>query len=220
MRTGISFFDDQDPKVGDLWIVASGPAMGRSTIVRNVAVGIADNLVTGRVAYWDLERTYATWRTRIEAMGSDVPAVLDYRNESARGTRDLLSVLDRGAQSIQHVLVVVDNFGLFTDDVVEDLKTFKNWLVRAGRMGLVGMQLPRSVWGKMKTEGDVNPDSLPEHLLDSGDAVFACGKTPQGEVESGAADTLRVVVCKSPTGLRDPHNHRAFIWHQKTGRID
>lgn len=194
--------------------------MGKSTVVRNLAVGIADNLAGGRVAYWDLERAPAAWRAKIEAMGADVPAALDYRNETARSEKSVLSVLDRGARSNQHVLIVVDHFGLFTDDVAGDLKTLKNWLVRAGRMGIVGVQLPRSIWGKMKAEGEINPDTLPEYVLDNGDAVFTCGKTPQPAIEKGIPDTLRVVVCKSPTGLRDPENRRAFIWHHRTGRID
>jgi predicted ATP-dependent serine protease len=222
MQIGIEFFDKQEPKPGDLWLVASGPSMGKSTVLRNIAVGIADNLDGGRITYWDLEQTYAAWRSRIEKMGCDVPATLTYRNDSAYldGHRngEILPALNLGAPSGTAV-VVIDHFDLFTETHDAGLKTLKIWLVRTGKFGIVSMSLPREVWGNLKAEGEIHPDSLPEHMLDNADAVFACGKTPQRAIDNGDADTLRVVVCKTPTGLRDPHNYHAFIWNHKTGRI-
>ena len=220
MRTGIEFFDRQDPKPGDLWIVASGPAMGKSTVLRNIAVGLADHLQEGRIAYWDIEHTFDVWRANILRMGCDVPAALSYRNEEVYHSGELVDLLTCTAASTTYRAIVVDKFNLVVPDVPEALPRLKIWLVRTGKLGLVSVQLPRNVWGKLKSEGDINPDSLPEHLLDNGDAVFTCGKTPQRAVEGGAADTLRVIVCKSPTGLRDPDNRKAFIWDHKTGRLN
>lgn len=225
MKIGIEFFDRQEPKPGDLWIVASGPSMGKTTVVRNIAVGLADHLDQGRITYWDLEQTYQSWRERIERMGCTVPAALNYRNNSAwqdgAAGAPLAWPLNEGAPT-GTVAVVIDQFDQFADPDKKDaaLKALKIWLVRTAKFGLLGMQLPRKVWGPMKTEGRLNPDSLPEYLLDNGDAVFACGQTPQHAVEHGDPDTLRVVVCKTPTGLRDDlSNHHAFIWDHKTGRI-
>jgi hypothetical protein len=180
MQIGIEFFDGQDPKPGDLWIVASGPAMGKSTVLRNIAVGIADNLSEGRIAYWDLEQTPTVWRQRIEAMGCAVPAAFDYRNDSAYqdGYADgkIIPALNIGAGASTRV-VVLDHFGLFTENVADALKTLKTWLVRTAKFGIVSLQLPREIWGKLKAEGQINPDSLPEHMLDHGDAVL-CAKLP------------------------------------------
>lgn len=223
MRTGIDFFDRQDPKPGDLWIVASGPAMGKTTVVRNVAVGLGDNLDEGHIGYWDMEHTPATWKEKIERMGCDVPAALLYRNEGVyEGDEHLEEVLTRGAGMPTYKAVVIDHFGLMfrlREHQDDGLRRLKVWLVRTGKFGLVSVQLPREVWGKLKTEGEINPDSLPEPILDNGDAVFTCGKTPQRAVEGGVADTLRVIVCKSPTGLRDPDNRHAFVWDHQTGRL-
>ena len=223
MKTGIDFFDMHEPKPGDLWIITSGPAMGKTTVVRNLAVGIADHLPEGRIVYWDLEQTNHAWRSRIEAMGCNVPAALDYRNDSAYqdGYIDgkIIPALNIGAGSTTPV-VIVDHFGLFTDNLDEALKTLKTWLVRTAKFGIISLKLPRENWGKLKSEGQINPDALPEYMLDYGDAVFACGKTPQQAIDSGEPDTLRVIVCKTPTGLRDGMSkHHAFIWDHKTGRL-
>lgn len=223
MKTGISFFDTHDPKPGDLWIVASGPSMGKSTVLRNLAVGIADHLEEGHIAYWDLEQTNQTWRAKIEAMECDVPAAFNYRNDSAYqdGYTDgkIIPALNIGAGSATSV-VIIDHFSLFTETVDEALKTLKTWLVRTAKFGIVSLPFPREIWGQLKSEGRINPDSIPEHMLDHGDAVFACGMTPQRAVDSGEPDTLRVTVCKTPTGLRDGmSHHHAFIWDHKTGRL-
>lgn len=225
MKIGIEFFDRHEPKPGDLWIVASGPAMGKTTVLRNLAVSLADHLGEGYITYWDLEHTYATWRDKIEKMGCAVPVALTYRNDSAwldgYGGDYLAEPLNHGAPP-GTVAVVIDQFDLYArrEDVDIALKALKIWLVRTGRFGLVSMQLPRDVWGTMKAEGRLNPDALPEHMLDNGDAVFACGKTPKRALDHGDADTLRVVVCKTPTGLRDDqHTYHAFIWNHTTGRI-
>jgi hypothetical protein len=232
MKIGIEFFDRQEPKAGDLWLVASGPAMGKSTVLRNLAVGIADHLDGGRITYWDLEHTHATWRAKIEKAGCAIPATIVYRNDSAyqdgRHNGEILPALNLGAphpvpSSLNEMgrvqVVVIDPFDMFTENCAAGLKTLKSWLVRTGRFGIVSMQLPRSVWGGLKAEGAINPDTLPEHMLNTADALFVCGKTPQQSIDSGDADTLRVTVCKTPTGLRDPHNHHAFIWNHTTGRI-
>jgi predicted ATP-dependent serine protease len=219
MKTGIEFFDRQEPKPGDLWIVASGPAMGKSTVLRNIAVGLGDHLVEGHIAYWDVEHTPDVWRENILRMGCAVPASLSYRNEEVYHSGELVDLLTRSAASASYRAVVVDKFDLVVPDVAEALPRLKIWLVRTGKFGLVSLQLRREVWGKLKSEGEINPDSLPEHMLDNADAVFTCGKTPQRAVDGGAADTLRVIVCKSPTGLRDPDNHHAFLWDHQTGRL-
>lgn len=193
--------------------------MGRSTVLRNLAVGLADHLDGGRITYWDLEQTHTSWRQRIEKMGCSVPAALTYRNDDTRGlSLGIVETLNLGAPP-GVVAAVIDHFELFTDDPAEGLKHLKIWLVRTGKFGLVSMELPHDVWAKFKAEGEINPDTLPGHLLFYPTALFACGKTPQRALDHGDADTLRVIVCKTPTGLRDPHHHHAFIWNHKTGRI-
>ena len=219
MKTGIKFFDKQEPRPGDLWIVASGPAMGTSTVVRNIAVGLADHLPEGHIAYWDVEHTPDVWRANILRMGCDVPAALHYRNEEVYHSGELVDLLTRTTSATSYRAVVVDKFNLVVPDVAEALPRLKIWLVRTGKFGLVSLQLPREIWGKLKSEGEINPDSLPEHMLDNGDAVFTCGKTPQRAVDGGTPDTLRVIVCKSPTGLRGPDNRCAFVWDHQTGRL-
>lgn len=220
MLTGIEFFDALEPKPGDLWIVASGSSMGKTTVVRNLAVGLADQPECGQITYWDLEQTHQTWVEKIVRMGCLVPAAFLYRNDlslcDAYGLLSQLSTVPVEARA-----VVIDHFdlGVLTSNVVDALKGLKTWLVRSGKFGLISMQLPRSVWGTMKTEGRFDPDTTPEHMLDIADAVFVCGKTPQRYVDRGEADTLRVVACKSPAGIREPHNQHAFTWDHRTGRI-
>ena len=219
MKTGIEFFDRQQPKPGDLWIIASGPAMGKSTVLRNIAVGLGDHLLEGQIAYWDVEHTPDVWRANILRMGCDVPAALSYFNEEVYHSGELVDLLRVTAAPAVYRAIVVDKFNLMVPDVAHALPQLKIWLVRTGKFGIVSLQLPREVWGKLKSEGEINPDSLPEHMLDNADAVFTCGMTPQRAIDGGSADTLCVLVCKSPTGLRGPDNHHAFVWNHQTGSL-
>lgn len=220
MLTGIEFFDAQEPKPGDLWIVASGTTMGKTTVLRNLAVGLAEQPECGSITYWDLEQTHTAWREKIARMGCSVPAAFIYRNDLT--LCDAYSLLDHlSTVPVEASAVVIDHFdlGVRTCDVVDALKGLKTWLVRAGKFGLISMQLPRAVWGTLKAEGHFNPAKMPEHMLEIADAVFVCGQTSPLEVDRGDADTLRVFVCKSPTLLHDPRLRHAFVWDHRTGRI-
>jgi hypothetical protein len=219
MQTGIDFFDAQEPKPGDLWIVASGPGMGKSTLLRNLTVGVADHLPDGRIAYWDLEQTYSAWQSAILKMRPDVPASFDYRNSSPwQDGMPIVEALNNGTSTPTQV-VAIDHFDLFTDDPDTGLKMFKLWLVRTGRFGIVSMRLPAKCWRQTANWDSLDPSTLPEPILDNGTAVFWTSKTSQKAIDKGVADTLRVVVAKTPTGLRDPSHHHAFIWQESTGRI-
>ena len=222
MKTGIEFFDAQEPKPGDLWIVASGPGMGKSTVLRNLAVGLADSLDGGRISYWALEQTHTAWRADIKKMGSDVPASLDYRNNSP--WQDKMHVIDglNNSTSSTTKVVAIDHFDLFTDDTDAGLKLLKLWLVRTGRFGLVSMRLPRKCWRQTASWDSLDPSTLPEPILDNGTAVFWTSMNSHKRIDQGgehAIDTLRVILAKNLTGLQDPSNHHAFIWEQSTGRM-
>jgi hypothetical protein len=219
MKTGIDFFDAQEPKAGDLWIVASGPGMGKSTVLRNIVVGMADRLDGGRVSYWDLEQTPVAWRAAILRMRPDVPAALDYRNTSPwQDNERVVESLNNSTSGVTKI-VAIDHFDLFTDDVDTSLKQLKLWLVRTGRFGIVSMSLPRACWRQTVQWDSLDPTTLPEPILDNGTAVFWASKASQKAIDKGTPDTLRVVVAKTPTGLRDPSHHKAFIWESQTGRI-
>jgi len=214
MKTGFKFFDEYGAKPGDLWILGSGPGMGKSTVLRNLAVGIADHLTEGDVAYWDLERTPASWRKALEKMRPDVPEALQYRNSNAWQDgylpAHIISVLNEGAGSTVQA-VIVDHFNLFTHDLDVGLKTLKTWLVRTSKFGVVGASLPRSLWRQMQIENTLDPTLLPENLLDNGDSIFVCNKK--------APDSLRVIACKTPTTFGGLSEEVRFSWEPATGRI-
>jgi len=221
MRTGIEFFDAHKPKPGDLWIVASGPGMGKSTLLRNLTVGVAEHLDEGRISYWDLEQTFSAWQSAIVKMGFEVSSSLDYRNNSP--WQDKTQIIDslNNSTSSTTKMVAIDHFGLFTDDADAGLKQLKLWLVRTGRFGIVSMQLPRKCWRQTASWDSLDPSTLPEPILDNGTAVFWTSMTSHRRIDQGGEremDTLRVILAKSLTGLRNP-SHHAFIWEQDTGRI-
>lgn len=152
-------------------------------------------------------------------MRPTVPGAFDYRNNSPwQDKTEIVDALNNSTSSATK-LVAIDHFDLFTDDPATGLKMFKLWLVRTGRFGIVSMRLPRKCWRQTASWDTLDPSTLPEPILDNGTAVFWTSKTSQKALDKGVADTLRVVVAKTPTGLRDPSHHHAFIWESGTGRL-
>jgi len=221
MRTGIEFFDNQEPKVGDLWIVAGGPAQGKTTILRNIAVGLCRNGLP--TVHWDVEHAAGPWAEGISRLDSSVrERGLEYRNVvDVRGSTDVTCLLHENT-SDRHRAVVIDSINLVAGRQSVDVvaQQVKIYAVRRGVFMVAGAQLPVEIWRRLLAEGSVSPEVLPEWMLTTADAAFVVSKTSQRALDSGAADTLRVQVCKSAAGLRDPANHRAFIWDHDTGRIE
>lgn len=72
MRTENEFFDRQGPLEGQFWLVTSMPGMGKSTLLRNLAVRVTKNLRgnggKGRSIYWNAEDPVLHWKERMHCI--------------------------------------------------------------------------------------------------------------------------------------------------------
>jgi hypothetical protein len=222
MQTGIHFFDAQGPRTGDLWIVAGGPAQGKTPVLRNLAVGIVREHVP--TIFWDAQHAATTWREGIDRLAPTARSNgLGYMNSvDVRGQTDVIGVL-HDSVGAKHGAIVVDGLDLIAGPQgIDDLaRSVKRYAVRRGVLMVVGAQLPLDTWRQLIVEGTITPESLPEWMMNLGDVVFAVSKPRKtGGADGTGLWPLRVQVCKNHDGLCDASHHHNFLWDHVTGRIE
>lgn len=179
MQTGIRFFDAQDPKPGDLWVVAGRPCDGRTTLTRNLTAWLARDLVaadpSARTLCWDVEVPRAHYIAKMTDLVEDPrPLNLDYTNERWPAPHGLAEFIKgRRIVAIDQLDLVpgVRNMSPRDHNVEVDgaLRELKYTAVRCECLVIAALSLP---FNDADDNGDLHPFAKAKGWLDYADVML------------------------------------------------
>jgi hypothetical protein len=214
MKTGFEFFDRFEPKAGDVWIVAAGVCQGKTTVLRNLAVGVSQQAEDSDppLHYWDMEAAAHIRNTNFVQLGLDPGRVL-FRNDPLRNNQ--LSSLVESMKSTQAVFIDSVQLFLLKHELDETtLMELKSFAVRMECLIVASFQLSRNTTA-VANSGNLTPQHLPA-AFDYASAVFVAHKPP-GTSES---QTIVVQACRAPRAILDPDVKQEFLRNPETGRLE
>lgn len=218
MKTGFEFFDRFEPKAGDVWLVASSCGQGKTTLLRNLAVGISQRAQEPPpphfpLHYWDLEAANNVRNTNFEKLGMQ-PGQILFRNDPL-GDNPLSGLLESMKNPSAIFIDCVQLFLMrhYLDEYA--LMQLKSFAVRLGCLVVASFQLPRDT-AALAQSGSLTAQQLPEEFCYT-NAVFVLRKETAGPSED---TTLVVQAYRSRQGMLGPNVSQRFVRDAVTGRLE